>query len=484
LNENRNENLKGARILVVSQETPLLRLLWSLEAANGWHLEVAANAWEAMERVQSGLTPRLLILDVPRTNTDSLHFLRWLRRLKADLPVVLLCHAEEVVQGKEEIRKGAGEILARPFEGKQLEFMIRRQLLPAADSEAEMMTRSIEPLHHDASFVSASLIMQKLRSQAALMAKTDVPVLVLGERGSGKFTVAALIHNLSVRSGFQLRRVNCGRMPESVLEGEILSGENGTLFLDEITEMPATLQAKFVQVLQEDEMRGPAQVRILAASSVDIDRALGEKRLREDLYYRLSAFTVHVPPLRQRRDEIAILLRCFMHKLAQHYNLPPRTFPAAMLEACQRYAWPGNLKEMETFVKRYLVAGDHELALREISMPSEAAADNVLHSVRWPVELADEADSERQVETKERPESLKSLIQGIKSEAEQNAIRAALKRTGWNRKAAARLLRVSYRTLLYKIEQYGMRAPEPFLPSFSAEELLSYEEVKGNGKAS
>jgi two-component system, NtrC family, response regulator AtoC len=248
--------------------------------------------------------------------------------------------------------------------------------------------------------------------------------------------------------------------------------------------MPATLQAKFVQVLQEDEMRGPAQVRILAASSVDIDRALGEKRLREDLYYRLSAFTVHVPPLRQRRDEIAILLRCFMHKLAQHYNLPPRTFPAAMLEACQRYAWPGNLKEMETFVKRYLVAGDHELALREISMPSEAAADNVLHSVRWPVELADEADSERQVETKERPESLKSLIQGIKSEAEQNAIRAALKRTGWNRKAAARLLRVSYRTLLYKIEQYGMRAPEPFLPSFSAEELLSYEEVKGNGKAS
>jgi two-component system, NtrC family, response regulator AtoC len=493
LNEKQKENLKDIRILVVSREASLLRLLWSLEAANGWHLETAPNGWDAMERMQSGAPTRLLILDVARGDADSLHFLRWLRRLKADLPVVLLCHAEEVAQGTEEIRKGAGATLTRPFDGKQLEFIVRRQFAPAAGTEAEMMTRTIEPLNQDASFVSASLIMQKLRAQAALMAKTDVPVLILGERGSGKFTVATLIHNLSVRSGFQLRRVNCGQMPDSVLEAEILGGENGTLFLDEITALPTGLQAKLVQVLQEQETRSAtAQVRILAASSVDIDRALNEKRLREDLYYRLSAFTVHVPPMRQRRDEIAILLRCFMHKLAQHYSLPPRTYPAAVLEACQRYSWPGNLKEMETFVKRYLVAGDHELALREISMPREAPPENILHSMHWPVELADEGDSELHAEVraeapteiKEHPESLKSLIQGIKSEAEQNAIRAALKKTGWNRKAAARLLRVSYRTLLYKIEQYRMRAPEPFLPSFSAEELLSYEEVKGNGKAS
>jgi DNA-binding NtrC family response regulator len=135
---------------------------------------------------------------------------------------------------------------------------------------------------------------------------------------------------------------------------------------------------------------------------------------------------------------------------------------------------------METFVKRYLVAGDTETAMREISLPSDE--DGALPAPRWPVEAAEE---EIAAEAKEaRPESLKSLIQGIKSEAEKNAIRAALKTTGWNRKAAARLLRVSYRTLLYKIEQYQMRAPEPFLSSFPAAELLSYEEVKGNGKAS
>jgi two-component system, NtrC family, response regulator AtoC len=486
--KNFHENQNPIRILAVSREASLACLLRSFEEAGGWQLETAGNGWDAVETLQSGAEPRLLVLDIARGDADSLHFLRWLRRLKADLPVLAICHAEDLPPAREEIRKGAGNVLPRPFDGKEIELMIRRQLAPAADTEAEMMSRSIEPLNHDSSFVSASLIMQKLRAQAALMAKTDVPVLILGERGSGRYTVATLIHNLSVRSGFKLRRVNCAQTPASVLEAEILGGEKGTLFLDEVTAMPAALQSKLLQVLQEDELRGPAngtgvpaQVRILAASSMDIERALTETRLREDLYYRLSAFTVHVPPLRQRKDEIPMLLRYLMHKLAQHYSLPPRTYATALLEACQRYSWPGNLKEMETFVKRYLVAGDHELALREMSMPADPGAENLLHSSRWAFEPEDDRIAEA---GESRPESLKSLIQGIKSEAEQSAIRAALKKTGWNRKAAARLLRVSYRTLLYKIEQYRMRAPEPFLSSFSAEELLSYEEVKGNGKAS
>ncbi|MGD0987972.1 MAG: sigma 54-interacting transcriptional regulator [Candidatus Sulfotelmatobacter sp.] len=499
-NHNLESRREEVRLLVVSRESSLLRLLWSLEEASPWHLSTAANGWDAMERLQSEAAPHLLVLDISRGDVDSLHFLRWVRRLNRDLPVVLLCHPEEAAQAKEEMRKGAGEILIRPFETKQLEFVIRRQFAPAAEAEDNMVStvsKDIEPLGDDIFFVGASLIMQKLRAQAALMAKTDVPVLILGERGAGKFTVASLIHNLSVRSGFKLRRINCAQMPESVLEGELFggdatrgssgrvaAGEKGTIFLDEITALPASLQAKLVQILQNDELRGAAAIsaplRIVAASSLNLERALAEKWLREDLYYRLSAFTVHVPPLRQRKDEIPILLRYFMHQLAKHYSLPPRTFTAGLLEACQRYSWPGNLREMETFVKRYLVAGDTETAMREMSLPSDE--DGALPAPRWPVEAAEE---EIAAEAKEaRPESLKSLIQGIKSEAEKNAIRAALKTTGWNRKAAARLLRVSYRTLLYKIEQYQMRAPEPFLSSFPAAELLSYEEVKGNGKAS
>jgi DNA-binding NtrC family response regulator len=130
-----------------------------------------------------------------------------------------------------------------------------------------------------------------------------------------------------------------------------------------------------LQVLQYEDVRGSgndaeaADVRILAASSVNIDVALSEKRLREDLYYRLSALTVHVPPLRQRKDEIPVLLGFFMHKLAKHYGLPPRRFSASIFDACQDYAWPGNLSELETFVKRYLVAGDQEPALAKSTPP-------------------------------------------------------------------------------------------------------------------
>jgi two-component system, NtrC family, response regulator AtoC len=503
LKETHNETI---RLLVVSKEQTVLRLLWSIEESNHWHVDTAPTGWDAMERVQSGVVPHLLLLDIPRGDANSLHFLRWLRRLKEDLPVVLLCYPDDAAQGKEAVRLGGGELLARPFDAKQLEFVIRRHLAPpAGNGEAELVSKNIEPLGQDAFFVSASLIMQKLRAQAALMAKTDVPVLILGERGAGKFTVAGLIHKLSVRSGFKLLRVNCAEMPESVIEAELFGNdgsiggrrgpgkfagaENGTIFLDEIAGMSPALQSKLLRVLQNDEFRSSAGTeavssdpRILAASSTDLERALAEKRLREDLYYRLSAFTVHVPPLRQRKDEIGILLRYFMHKLAKFYNLPSRPFSSAVLDACQDYAWPGNLKELEAFVKRYLVAGDEELNFEVLGL---ASADLGRATLSPTAEWKETSEEERIVRPQEsRPESLKSLIQGIKSEAEQNAIGAALKRTGWNRKAAARLLRVSYRTLLYKIEQYNMRAPEPFLSPLPAGEFSVFDEVKNNGKAS
>jgi two-component system, NtrC family, response regulator AtoC len=499
------ENRELISLLVVSRDSSVLRLVWPLDESNPWRVDTAAGGWDAMERLQSGELPRLLLLDVARGDSDGLHFLRWLRRLHGELPVLILCHAAEAAQAKEELRQGTGQILIRPFDSEQLEFAIRRQLEPAVKAEEHMVssivTKEVEAFGEDAVFVSASLVMQKLRAQAALMAKTDAPVLILGERGSGKFTVASLIHSLSVRSGFKLRRINCAQMPESMLESEFegeladgqtakrfASGEQGTIFLDEITALSHPLQARVLQILQNHELRvsangngAPAPVRILAASSINIERALEEKWLREDLYYRLSAFTVHVPTLRQRKDEIPTLLRYFMHKLAKHYSLPLRTYSAAVLDACQRYSWPGNLKEMEIFVKRYLVAGDQGSLLREMPAASVTEDDGTMQKSTWGGDTADESAIDSQ---EPRPESLKAMIQNIKSEAEKNAIGAALKTTGWNRKAAARLLRVSYRTLLYKIEQYQMRAPEPFLSSFRSEELLSYEEVKGNGKAS
>ena len=563
-------------MLAVSREPAVLRLLWSIAESNAWHLETAASGWDAMERVQSGATPRLLLLDLPRGDSDSLHLLRWLRRLRPELSVAVLCHSDDAATGKEATRLGAEDVMVAPFNEQQIEAVIRRHLVPAGNGHSAAARENFDTIGADGFFVSASPIMHKLRAQAELLAQADVPVLILGEPGCGKYTVASLIHKLSVRSGFRLVKINCAEMPEALLEAELFgekraasdttrpaslgtfaTGEKGTIFLSEITEMPARLQSRLLQVLQSQALKNQglknqalhgagsensvfqnkgsqnrgladhgfrrddfrseifpnrglenpdgraaganaatADVRILAASSVNLDRALAEKQLREDLYYRLSAFTVQVPALRQRREEIAILLRYLMHKLAKHYNLPARGFSASMLQACEQHSWPGNLTELETFVKRYLVAGEPQLTLGAMGLdsidrnPHIAVRDMRSAPVAWdetePYERGIDGDEENEVARCEaQPESLKSLIQGIKSEAEQNAIGAALKKTGWNRKAAARLLRVSYRTLLYKIEQYHMRAPDSYLPSLPVEEFsVQADGVKGNGKAS
>jgi DNA-binding NtrC family response regulator len=201
-------------------------------------------------------------------------------------------------------------------------------------------------------------------------------------------------------------------------------------------------------------------VRILAATSVNIEQAIAERRLREDLYYRLSAFTVHVPALRQRKEEIPLLLGHFMNQLARRYNLSPRIFSVAALDACQRHSWPGNLRELERFVKRYLVMGAGRPDAGTLDQGSDMAFWNSYlppteERAGWRVEKA---------ESQPAGSGLKSLVQSVKEETECTAIASALDQARWNRKAAARLLRVSYRTLLYKIEQYHMSPP---VPSFS-----------------
>lgn len=494
-------------MLVVSRDPAVFRMLVPMQASRAWHLEAASNGWEAMERMQSGAASHLLVLDVSLQDAEPMHFLRWLNCFRPDFPVVLLCCPDDAERVKEATGLDGEHIMLKPFDMRNLENVIQRHLDRAGNGYADTTSKNIERLGQDTCFVSTSLIMQKVRVQAALLAKTDVPVLIVGERGTGKYTVASLIHKLSVRSGFKLLRVNCAAMPEAVLEAELFgdnrvngslptslgkfaAGEKGTILLEEIAEMPAGVQFKLLQVLQNNELRTaagsdlmPAHVRILAASSANLDRVLAEQQLREDLYHRLSAFTLQVPPLRQRKDEIATLLRYFMHNLARHYGLPPRGFSSGMLSACQHYSWPGNLKELEAFVKRYLVAGDQESIPAEIATDPPVRVDN--GSVSIQMNLGEiPAENGGKGQTKPRSESLKSLVQDVKSEAERSAIGAALMRTGWNRKAAARLLKVSYRTMLYKIDQYKMRAPQPYLSPLPGGEFPAYAEVKGNGKAS
>jgi DNA-binding NtrC family response regulator len=460
-----------------------------MKASNCWWLEIATSAWEAIDKVQSGAIFDLILLDKPQGDPEGLHLLNWLRRLNPALPIILIVESNDFDKKQESIRLGARDYLERPIDDRQLRMVIQRHLSATCEAtDVEITSDDVEPVSNGSFFIGVSPIMRKLRAQAALLAEVDAPVLILGDDGSGKETTARLVHRLSVRSGFEFAKVNCAVLPSDLLEGELFGYERvsapapartkpgklelcakGTILLDKITEMPLELQSKLLRVLQSKRLIKPGtssvievDVRFLVASQTNIERAVSENRLRKDLYDRLRAYTIHVPPLRDRKEEIPFLSRHFMHQLGKRYGLSPRAFSVAIIEAWQAYNWPGNLRELEHFVKRYLMVGDKELAFE--------------NGPNCPEGDIQKTDSMRQRRVNERIplqslsrakcsgfESLRSLVQSVKSETERNAIAMALEKTGWNRKAAARLLKVSYRTVLYKIEQYQMVSPNSSL---------------------
>jgi two-component system response regulator AtoC len=475
-------SMESARILILSKDRSTFDLPWTGGENHGWQIETATSGWEALDRVHSGPSPDLIVFDLMQGDADGLHALRWLRRVRPELPVVLVSNSDEPQLKLEGIRLGAQDYLVRPLQPQQLETAIRRSLFYHTESaESEVVSDEIEQVGDDMFFVAASPTMRKLRAQAELLAQVSAPVLILGENGSGKNLAARLIHKLSVRSGFRFVKVNCAALPGDLLESELFGVVNGnrpakpsklelcqrgTLFLDEITEMPMSLQTKLLHVLQDGhfvrlggESRIEIDVRLLASTQFNIEQAIAERKLREDLYYRLSAFTVHVPALRQRKEEIPLLLGHFMNQLARRYNLPARTLSPSALDACQRHSWPGNLRELEKFVKRYLVMGDGGPGLGALDRDGDLPFGGAY--LRQDIELT--VDS-----MKPEPGSadLKSLVQSVKGETERSAIATALEHARWNRKAAARLLKVSYRTLLYKIEQYHMSPPATALAGY------------------
>ncbi|HUK23139.1 MAG TPA: sigma-54 dependent transcriptional regulator [Terriglobales bacterium] len=454
---------KAANILLVDDEPGMLRYIRTLLEVDDYKVETASTGEEALQRVQKGLQPDLVLLDVLMPGIDGLQTLEQLRQARPGVKVVMLSCVSDTRKVVQAMRLGAHDYLTKPFQKAELDAVIDQCL----GVNPQSVTGEVEELCDDVFFVAASPAMRKIRSQSALVANVDIPVLLLGESGSGKEVLARLIHKLSPRAHRTFLKVNCAAVPADLLESELFGYEpgaftgathpkpgkfelcnKGTILLDEIGEMPPLLQAKLLHVLQDQQFSRlgsrsviKVDVRILAATNINIPEALASKRLREDLYYRLNAFTLQVPPLRERKEEIPILLKHFMSRMAERYARPPLPLSSTLLQACLDYTWPGNLRELNNFIKRYLVLGDEKLAIHELTPKGDG------NGAQFDPGAPHAADAGG---------GLKSLARSAKDEAEAEAIAKALETTNWNRKQAAALLKISYKALLYKIRQYGI----------------------------
>jgi two-component system response regulator AtoC len=452
----------NASILVVDDEPSMLGYMRTLLELDSHRVETASSGEDALQRVRRDPQPSVVLLDLLMPGLDGLETLEKMRAVRPNLKVVMLSCVSDTRKVVQAIRLGAQDYLTKPFNKTELDAVLRhcfhnQQLLEETYAEAE-------PLGDETYFVAASPAMRRIRTQVAQVAKVDVPVLMLGESGTGKEVVARLLHKMSTRAHRTFLKVNCAAVPADLLESELFGYEpgaftganrakpgkfelcnKGTILLDEIGEMPPLLQAKLLHVLQDQTFSRlggrttiSVDVRILAATNIDVQQALASRKLREDLYYRLNAFTLQIPPLRDRKEEVPLLLKHFMTRVAERYGRPPLPYSSALMDACLKYNWPGNVRELENFVKRYLILGDDAQVIRELQHENVAAESK-------PPDAPNRG--------------LKSLVRSLKDEAEAEAIARTLEQTKWNRKEAARILNISYKALLYKTRQYGIEGP-------------------------
>jgi len=476
-------------ILVVGSNPSVMRSVTAMLAETSCRAEETAIGAEAVAKVHCNPAPDLVLLEFGNGNhAAGLQVLQEIRTIRPELAVVVLLASSDTRQVVEAIRLGARDYLTVPLQELELRQVLLRCLGPKLGTNGKTdHDEIIEHLGEDVFFVAASPAMRKVRIQADLLSNINVPVLILGESGTGKEVTAHLIHKLSSRSHQKFLKVNCAALPGELLESELFGYERGaftgamrtkpgkfemcnggTILLDEVAEIPPNLQAKLLHVLQDKqffrlggETMIDVDVRVLAATNVDVHEAIVDRRFREDLYYRLSAFTIFLPPLRERQPEIPVLLRHFMARLAAQYALPPVQFSSALLEACMHYPWPGNLRELENFVKRYLVMSDEAAAMVELR--ANWHKHQVVKELP-PIPIAPRGEIVP-INGEAHGSPLQSVLRTLKNETELQAISRALQETHWNRKRAARLLNISYRGLLYKIRQHGItRATGAVLP--------------------
>lgn len=476
-----------ARLLVIGRDSEALRVIRAACESNLWQMDSEPSVWGAMEKLQSDTTVDALLIDLPADDQDGFRCLHWLRELRPELPILLVDRANRAEGKLHSTRIGKADYLIAPLAVPQLQAAIYRIVSTARNSSAtEIATPGMEQFGNGLFFIGASPKMHRVTAQVAMLAEGDLPVFISGEPGSGKGMIARLLHQLSARAGFAFARVDCGSLSDELLEQEIFGSEfrrdataartahgklelsaGGTLFLDQIDEMPLQLQSRLASAMESGYLIPTAgsrseqiDVRVVAASSRPIDRAIAERRIAPELCCQFNGREVRVPPLRERKEELPMLARHYMHQLSRQFSLAPKEFSVATERAWQSDEWPGNLRQLKQVVTEILIEGETACEAKrlpgdqgkELTQSTEVAAE---HSLNPPV-----APTRQPVTDIGGYKSLRSMIRSVREESERIAITSALEKTSWNRKAAARLLKVSYRSILYKIEQYQLSRPD------------------------
>jgi two-component system response regulator AtoC len=464
------------RVLVIDDDPGVREYLEALVSRQGYDVLAVPSGEDALRSLERS-RPDLVTLDVVLEGMDGLETLRQLKKRLPDVPVVMLSGHGQARTIVEAMRLGASDFLRKPFEVEELELAFQKAL------ENRALRREVETLRGRARSENDIMVhggddgpMKDIREIIEQVADTDITVLVRGESGTGKELVARSVHALSGRSDRPFVKVNCAALPSELLESELFGFERGaftgaqkrklgkfeyankgTIFLDEIGEMSPALQAKLLQVLQDGEfsrLGGESDVkvdaRVIAATNRNLEEAVQRGEFREDLYYRLNVVTIHLPPLRDRKGAIPLLIDHFLQRFGEQYGKQARSLSPETVKRFMEYHWPGNVRELENMVRRMIVLENEEAVLAEIAR-REPARDGQGESAA----LLDLEALGREL-TDNGELDLKAISRRAAQVAEKRVIERVLQQTRWNRKEAAERLQISYKALLYKMKENGL----------------------------
>jgi two-component system response regulator AtoC len=450
------------RVLIVDDEENFRHMLSVILKKEGYDVEAASNGEEALQKVT--LSPYDQVLcDIRMPKMDGLDFLNEAKKAGVDTTIIMMSAYGTVDIAIEAIKLGAYDYISKPFKPDEVILTLKKaEERERLRRENELLRKEVKKEYSFENIISKNKQMQKIFEVITKVAQYKSTILITGESGTGKELVARALHYNSDRAQNAFVAVNCGAIPENLLESELFGhakgaftdairtkkglfeeADGGTLFLDEIGELPPQLQVKLLRVLQEGEIRRigeskPIQVdvRIVAATVKDLVKEVNEGRFRDDLFYRLNVLPIHIPPLRERNEDIPLLTAHFIRKYGEVMSKNVVGIDSRALEALMDYKWYGNVRELENTIERAIVLADRENIEME-NLPLE------IQNFQEEIPLEPLAEEEYSIKKSSRF-------------LEMNLIKKALKKTKGNHTHAAKLLEISHRALLYKIKEYGI----------------------------